>query len=445
MNKKLVIVSVSLIVLVSAYFLAPIVMVKIEDYKLGDGSWNKNVGSYAENSIIKNGILYQNATSDGIYMLNPKDGSVIHHWKFGAGSATAPVVIGDYIYAWSYVGEGGDSKLYKINKNTGEYTSIVGTDADFEVLTTANVNGVDLIFIPKDGYITAIKASDLSIFWTSLVKVSHKILHWDGGMVVGNYLYTRRVGATRNKLVKLNLSDGKIVDEVELDSDGYYAPLLYDKDRDQIIITESGTLKVKAYDAHSFELNWVYTMEESPENYYIMYGGSYHNGVYYISNKATSNVCSYMYAIDTANGNKIWKSSEAYKVSVVMINTVVSDDYLFVPTHDYADHNYRKMMVLDVKTGKLIDTIDQSGDSACASPLVTGGKMFLGMWEDRVGDQMPLGLWSESMSGKLSKMWIRYMVNARKLGSGEYLDSSYKMDAYHTGYIGKRLTEYNPN
>jgi hypothetical protein len=383
------------------------------------GNWDFDVGdSPAEHSIIYNNVLYQSASNDGIFMINPKNGNEISHWVDDTYIICAPIVLDNYIYAWNYIE--GTSYLYKINKDTGEFTNIEVDPIDFEFLTSAFIDGINLIFIPKNGYVTAINADDLSTYWISNVSISMVTYHWDGGTVVGNYLYTRQVGVIDNKLVKLNLSDGTTVKEVALDSECHYASLLYDADNNQIILTEKNTLIVKAFDANTFNLNWSYTMEEVIGDYSIIYGGCYHNGVYYVSDTSTPSATSYMYALNAVTGEKIWKSTTAYDNNVVYSNFLITDKYLICPTHDYVDDNYGKIQVIDIKTGLLYDTINQSGEASCYSPIAWEGRVYNGTWDT-------------------------YNVCCRVLGYGKAINSYYKMDSYHTGYAGLALTEYTRN
>ncbi len=266
-------------------------------------------------------------------------------------------MLSGYIYAWNYIAYPSISYLYKINETTGDFCNIPVDSIDMELLTTANVGGVDLIFVPKGGFVTAINVSDLSVYWTSLVSVSADTYHWGAGTVVGDYLYTRQVGVDNNKLVKLNLTCGLIVDEVSIDDEAHYASLLYDADLNQIILTERGMLKVKAFDADTLDLNWEYTMEESIGEYIIIYGGCYHNGVYYVSNTSVPSSTSYMYAINAKTGDKVWKGTSAYDNGVVFSNFVVTDKYLICPTHDYLNGDYKKMQIIDITNGLLYDTI----------------------------------------------------------------------------------------
>jgi hypothetical protein len=381
-------------------------------------NWNFSVGdSPAEHSIIHNNVLYQTASANGIFMIDVDTGKRIHHWVDGINIHCAPIVIDKYIYAWNYIER--ISYLYKINEDTGEFIKVSGDPIDFEQLTSANVDGIDLIFIPKYGFVTAVKASDLSVYWTSAVYVSSATYHWDGGMVVGNYLYTRQVDDGDNKLVKIDIATGEIIKEVALDGRCHYATLLYDSDLDQIILTERGYLMVKAFDAQTLNLNWSYTMEEDAGDYIIVYGGCYHNGVYYITNTSVPSATSYMYAINSKTGDKIWKCISGYDNGVVFSNFVVTDKYLICPTHDYLDGNYKKMQIIDITNGLLYDTIKQTGNASCYSPVAWGGRIYFGMWDT-------------------------HEVNCRVLGYGQAVDSYYKVDSYHTGYAGSALTEYKP-
>lgn len=395
-----------------------------DDFGGVNWSYDTGVGNPAEHSIIQNNILYQVSGGDGIFMLNPSDGSLINQWLAGTEVWCAPVIIGDYIYAWSFDGVNG--KLYKVNQNDGTSSNVSGGAIDFESLTKITTStGVDALIIPKGGYITAVKASDLSTLWTSAVpSTAASYSYWDGGLVVGNYLYTRYSVPGTYKVYKLNIDDGTTADYANLGSYTYYSVMIYDADMDQILLTEMLTGKAVALDAQTLDTNWTYTIEETPGNaagqYYFMYNGAYHNGVWYVGTKKTGGGGGYVYAINAATGAKIWKNSTAETNTSTPTNMVVSDQYLFVPTHDYIDSSYKKLMVIDLTNGVLYDTLDQSGNSACCSPLVWAGKIFIGMWDT-------------------------HEVNARVLGSGQAVNNPYKMDSYHTGYISTALTDYNPD
>ena len=374
--------------------------------------WDKDLGNHVEHLIIHDNKLYSPA--NGIWVLE-LDGTVLHHYLSGSWVCCAPLVIGDYIYVWLY---GSTSHLYKIKESDGSSSSISADGIDFEHLTVANVSGIDLIFTPLNGVVTAIRADTLEVYWSSSVSVSDTTHHWDGGLVVGNYLYTRQVDDNNHKLVKLNLSDGTIADSVALEDQNYYASLLYDIDHNQIILTEHKTLKVKAYDADDFsKLNWTKTLDET--DWSIWYTPSYHNDQVYVVDRTDNGDQSYIYCLNATNGDQIWKSSISYNEKVSIQNTVLSDKYLFCPTYDYYDGNYHKTLVVDISDGSLFDTIDQTDGSSCCCPVVSSGMIYLGMWDD-------------------------YQINARKIGSGSALDCGYKVDNYRTGYVGDRLTSYSP-
>ncbi len=47
-------------------------------------NWNFNVGDYpAEHSVIHNSILYQTASANGLFMIDPNTEKEIHHWVDG--------------------------------------------------------------------------------------------------------------------------------------------------------------------------------------------------------------------------------------------------------------------------------------------------------------------------------------------------------------------------
>lgn len=392
----------------------------------GESNWNKATGSSgginvsSEHSAIYNNVLYQ--VGSGVWALDPATGATLNHWLDGTWVEAAPVLVGDNLMVWAY---GATPRLWKINITSNATSSVTGPLIDFELLTTAkDTAGNDLVFIPYGGsptaYVCAFYVDNMTVKWGATATVSETTHHWDGGLVQGGYLYTRQEGTTDNKLVKLNIDTGAVVDSVNLDSEGYYAPLLYDADRDQIILTERTTVKVKAFDAQNLSvMNWSKTLDETT-GWHIMYGGVSHNGAYFQANKKNDDSQGYMYALSTVDGHQLWKYSGAAAINVSFTNTSMNSDYIFAPTHDYYDGSYMKMMVLKVSDGTLYDEINQSSLSACASPIITGGMMFLGMWDD-------------------------YQVNARRLGRGDKVDCQYKVDASHTGYVGSRLVTYDPD
>ena len=377
--------------------------------------WDKNLGNSVEHSIIKDNTLY--VPADGIYIFE-LDGTELHHYLSGNWGCCAPVVIGDYVYTWFYSSSGVDY-LHKTKISDGSDSTVSGGNVDFEHLTTANVSGVDLIFIPKGGNVTAIRADNLSTYWTSSVVISDSIHHWDGGLVVGDYLYTRQVSADAHKVFKLNLSDGTTADSVNIEDENYYASLLYDSDHNQIIVTERNTMKIKAFDADDFStLNWNKTLDEST-GWRIMYGCSYNNNKIFIGDRTDNGHQSYLYCLNASTGVQIWKSTVAYNNNVAITNHIIDDNYIYCPTHDYFDNNYHKLMVIKISDGTLHDTISQTSDASCVCPVISDGFIYLGMWHDN-------------------------QLNARKLGIGEKMDCGFKIDDYNTGYIGSRLSSYNP-
>lgn len=388
---------------------------------VGNG-WDKDILDWAEHPIIKDDTLYF-VGGNGIWILG-LDGTEQHHYHVGKTIYCSPVVLGDYVYSWEhpYGSPGESDRLHKTSISGGSDSEIAGTRVDFETLTTTTVSGIDVIFIPKNENVTAINSNDLSTYWTSSVIVEGglgDLCHWDGGLVLDDYLYTRQIETGNYKLFKLNLSNGTTASSIVLEDENYYAPLLYDADHSQIILTEKNTNKVKAYDKDTLTQNWVYTLEETT-GWHIMYGCSYHNDKLYLANKKDDTTGSYIYCINTTSGTKVWKSDVAVSVSGVITNNLLSDDYLFCPTNDYVDDDYHKMMVIDVLDGSLYDTIKQSGNSACCSPVISDGIIYLGTSNNN-------------------------NINARELGTGNKIDCPYKCDNAHTGYIGNRLTSYSPN
>jgi hypothetical protein len=383
----------------------------------GEGDWNKNIGSAAEHPIIKDNTLY--FVGNGIWILS-LNGTEQHHYHAGDLNYCAPVVLGEYVYVWEYgVGPGETCRLHKTRISDGDDTEVAGTRIDFECLTSTTVSGTDVIFIPKNEKVVAVKAGDLSTYWTSNVGVDGAIYHWDGGLILDDYLYTRQVETGNHKLFKLNLNNGTTASSIVLEDEPYYAPLLYDADHSQIILTEKNTNKIKAYNKDTLTQNWVYTLEETT-GWHIMYGCSYHDDRLYLANKKDDKTGSYIYCINTTSGTKIWKSDVVVNVNCVITNHLLNNDYLFCPTHDYHDNNYHKMVVINILDGSIDNTINQSTNSSCCCPVISDGIIYLGMWDD-------------------------HNINARKLGTGNKVDCPYKCDAAHTGYIGDRLTSYSPN
>lgn len=385
---------------------------------VGEGGWDKDIGAAAEHPIIKDDTLYF-VSGNGLWILG-LDGTEQHHYLSGKTLYCAPVVLGDYVYSWEYSDIAGETcRLHKTKINDGTDSEVAGTRVDFEVLTTANVDGIDLIFIPKGGNVTAIRADNLSTYWTSSVEVTSALHHWDGGLILDNYLYTRQIKTGDHKLCKLTLSSGTITDSVALEDENHYAPLLYDADHSQIIVTEKTTMKAKAFDKDDFAENWSYTFEETT-GFFIMHGCSYHNNRIYIADMANDEDSGYIYCINATSGAKVWKSSVPVNYDVGPKNHLIGDDYLFVASNDHVDRTYHKSFVLDITDGALYDTIEQTSDSCCCCPVISDGIMYFGMWS---GDKK---------------------INARKLGPGNKTDCPFKCDAAHTGYIGTRLTSYSP-
>lgn len=390
----------------------------------GAGGWDKDIDGAPEHPLIKDGILYFPGSTSGLWILE-LDGTEKHHYLNGDNIQCSPVVIGSYVYSWEHnsgsPGEG--NRLHKTKISDGTDTEVAGTRVDYECLSSANVSGTDVIFIPKNERVTAIKASDLSTLWTSVVVVeggTGDLCHWDGGLVLGDYLYTRQVKVGDHKLFKLNLSNGTAADNVTITGEPYYSTLMYDVDNSQIIVTEKDTVKVKAFDKDDFTLNWTKVLDET-SNWWIMRGCCYYNNRVYVADIDNNHTYSYIYCLNAVNGTQVWKSSIPYTNNVAVTNFLIDDNYLYCPTNSHTGHPNKGMLVIDISDGSLHDIIAMTGDSCCCTPVVSNGIIYLGTY------------------------YVVKDINARNLGSGDKMDCSYKCDSYYTGYIGNRLTSYSPD
>jgi hypothetical protein len=151
---------------------------------------------------------------------------------------------------------------------------------------------------------------------------------------------------------------------------------------------------------------------------YIIRSGYYHSNILYIPTRhSTSPYGAKVFALDVLNsGNILWTNTTAYDANADVTNGILTDNHLFLPTYDYLDGNYMKLIIINISDGTLNTTYAQAGNSACSSIVASGGAIYMGMYD------------------------TYYTQKIQVTRDGVATDFPYKADAYHTGYHGTVLS-----
>ncbi|TAL59175.1 MAG: DUF2341 domain-containing protein [Bacteroidetes bacterium] len=365
-----------------------------------------STGLITEHAILKNNKLYISA--DGLYILNADTGVVLHAYTAGTQAQCAPVIDNaGKIHIMSTAG----SWVKKYDESTGLERTTTFTLPDYETLTYDSIN--DNIIVQTTSGLKAIKASDHTTVWTN-TDVTYVSAMCPSALIVGNCVYAQ--DDSTGKTVKALLTTGVTQANTTLNVNAGYATLMYDIDHNYVYAFAYTAHTVYCLNADTLATVW--SKDVSGAGYTIMRTGNYHNNVLYVPfRNSSSPYQSKVVALDVTNaGNILWTNTTSYDANADALNGIIDDTYLYIPTYDYLDGNYKKVMIIKLSDGSLYTTYTQMGNSSCAALLASGGRIYLGMYDTKISQ----------------------MIKIRN--GGTVGDCEYKGNTYRTGYVSGALS-----
>lgn len=410
------------------------------------GSWTYGNNVLGEHAMIKAGKIYaplsawqtiggDNSTS-GIAVLDPATGQQLASYVNKTSMLSpcieaAPAIdIRGHIHAWGCTEVSG---LTQIDPATGNVTASlhVPNAVDWEAVPYDPVN--DLTFYSSGNAsfngLRALHASDYSTAWTN----TDMALGTGGSytdappLIIGGFVYFKDIGGS---VYKINLATGATAafehNTAVVDGAQTYAQMIYDSVHSLILVTNNDHT---AYALNVSDLSVAWSKDIPDTTFSFKRGGAYNptTGIWFVTARDVPPALgSKVYALDVAAaGNIVWTNTTAYDNAAQISSVLTDDNYVYCGTFDYAANTYNRYLVINAKTGALVETFRLVNGVSSSSPVVWGGKFVMGIWTT-----------------------FGYQALQVRAGGGTG-DFPYKADANMTGYVqpftsGALLTQPDP-
>lgn len=263
--------------------------------------------------------------------------------------------------------------------------------------------------------ILAISADNYEIVWSNF-DISTIYGQSSMPIIVGDFIYAR--SNVNGILLKIRLNNGSTLTLTNLPGTGSgYSCLIYDSDHCYIYAFDKIENNVYAVDANSLDLIWTRNLGN---NFELMRTSSYHNSKLIVpSRQSDFPYASKLFALDVDNyGEILWTNNTAFDNNAELVNGVMDDEFIYIPTHDYYLGNYNMLLVINIEDGTLYKSYSLPSASACSALTASGGNFIVGLWDTEA----------------------TLMIPVRQ--GGAYWDSLYKIDNYRTGYLGDRVSGF---
>jgi outer membrane protein assembly factor BamB len=361
-------------------------------------AWQFNGGDgWAEHPIIYKGVVYVPWTDGRLTAHDLATGKLLHSLA-GVNDATAPFVVGNFIYSTN------DDGMHEISLDAFQitrkieipnawYTENVPYDAE-----TGFFIARQAIESEYKGKLTAFRLSDGGAVWSFPKEYEGGFSNHQNPIVVGDSVFfqsTNSYWKGSSMLYRLDKKTGQVIwsqtlSTIEGDSTsrgGYNNPI-YDQEHDVLYVTESwnrGDARVYALQRGDGKLLW----KQDVFGKTIESTLTYYDNQIFLPLHVFSGHGSYM-ALSAADGKVIWEEPGFYKEDGWSA-TGVDDKYLYRTTHGGGQPH---LIVQDRQSGALAWSLAIDAPADCFNPVFSSGMVLLGsessVYAVRIGKGLPV-------------------------------------------------------
>lgn len=298
-------------------------------------------------------------------------------WNTSSGN-NPPIISGDYIYT-TEGGYANNSKLYKIDKNTGDVVwskdLITATDSDGEY--SEGLKLVDGTVLVSHSYVDTSGNHAYGEIEAYNADTGNQTANIDvGGEPRNPMIYKGSLFVmNKNKLQEIDLKSMSISREINFTS--VQSPAVTFSEDTMYLGVEN---EIRAVDPETLDVKWSKNIKLT-----TTVPPHYHNGTLYISTEQNNeNLDSEFIALDSETGNEKWNVSTGSRLSVL---PTVKDGYVYFGKDYYSYSGVTSnglVYAADVDTGNVEWTfyadahIDGGSAQATGAPTVVGDTVYFG-------------------------------------------------------------------